>query len=141
MENPNHHSDKQKAVETPSGTHALQVIAGTPPAPMLVGSMPVTLAEAPPSPRVTGPTTDPPRRSTSSYTSTEELSPALLRAIQQIVVVALREHVFAAAPPRVATPSDVEALEEEAREEASVPAPLVGRRREISLPEPQEVPP
>ncbi|KAL0463041.1 UNVERIFIED_CONTAM: hypothetical protein Slati_0191700 [Sesamum latifolium] len=117
------------------------VIAGTTPAPVLAGSTPVTLAQAPPPPRVAGPVTDPPRRSTSSDTSTEELSPALLGAIQQIVATALREHVSATAPPRVATPSDVEAPEEEAGEEAPMPVPPAGRRREIPLPEPQEVPP
>ncbi|KAL0361216.1 UNVERIFIED_CONTAM: hypothetical protein Sradi_3806100 [Sesamum radiatum] len=75
----------------------------------------------------------------SSDTSAEELSPALLGAIQQIVVAALREHVSAMAPPWVATPSDTEAPEEEAGEEAPVPVPAVGRRREIPLPESQEV--
>ncbi|KAL0462605.1 UNVERIFIED_CONTAM: hypothetical protein Slati_0148100 [Sesamum latifolium] len=71
----------------------------------------------------------------------EELSPALLGAIQQIIAAALREHVSATAPPWVATPSDVEAPEEEAGEEAPVPMPVAGRRREIPLPESQEVPP
>ncbi|KAL0445747.1 UNVERIFIED_CONTAM: Pro-Pol polyprotein [Sesamum latifolium] len=141
MENPNHPSDKQKAVAPSSGTQALQVIAGTPPTPVLAGSTPVTLAQAPPPPRVAGPAADPPRRSTSSNTSTEELSPALLGVIQQIVVAALRENVSVTGPPWVATPSDVEAPEEEAGEEALVPMPLAGRRREIPLPEPQEVPP
>ncbi|KAL0445713.1 UNVERIFIED_CONTAM: hypothetical protein Slati_1699200 [Sesamum latifolium] len=115
-ENPNHPSDKQKAVAPSS-------------------------AQAPPPPRVAGPAADPPRRSTSLDTSTEELSPALLGAIQQIVSAALREHVSKTGYPRVATPSDVEALEEEAEEEAPVPMPLAGRRREIPLPEPQEVSP
>ncbi|KAL0462009.1 UNVERIFIED_CONTAM: hypothetical protein Slati_0088500 [Sesamum latifolium] len=99
MENPNHPSDKQKAVATLSGTQALQVIAETPPAPVPAGSTPVTLAQAAPSPRVTDPTSDPPRWSTSSDTSTEELSPALLGAIQQIVAAAFREHVSIIAPP------------------------------------------
>ncbi|KAL0406129.1 UNVERIFIED_CONTAM: hypothetical protein Slati_3926800 [Sesamum latifolium] len=141
MENPNHPSDKQKAVVTPSGTQALQVIAGMPLAPMFAGSTPVTLAQAPPPPPAVGPAADPPRQSTSSDTSMEELSPALLGAIKQIVAAALREHVSATAPPRVATPSDVEVLEEETGEEAPVPVPLAGRRREIPLPGPQEVPP
>ncbi|KAL0462653.1 UNVERIFIED_CONTAM: hypothetical protein Slati_0152900 [Sesamum latifolium] len=51
-----------------------------------------------PSSKSHGPAADPPRRSTSSDTSTEELSPALLGAIQQIVAAALREHVSVAAP-------------------------------------------
>ncbi|KAL0378452.1 UNVERIFIED_CONTAM: hypothetical protein Sradi_3150700 [Sesamum radiatum] len=69
----------------------------------------------------------------SSDTSTEELSSALLGAIQHIVVVALREHVSATGPPRVATPSDAEAPEEEAGEEVPVPVPAVSRRWEIPL--------
>ncbi|KAL0433676.1 UNVERIFIED_CONTAM: hypothetical protein Slati_2701900 [Sesamum latifolium] len=50
MENPNHPSDKKKAVTTPSGTQALQVIAGTPPAPVPAGSTPASLAQVTPSP-------------------------------------------------------------------------------------------
>ncbi|KAL0428495.1 UNVERIFIED_CONTAM: hypothetical protein Slati_3024300 [Sesamum latifolium] len=72
---------------------------GDAPSPVLAGSTPVTLTQASPSPRVTGPTADPPRWSTSSDTSTEELSPALLGAIQQIVAAVLREHVSVTAPP------------------------------------------
>ncbi|KAL0452890.1 UNVERIFIED_CONTAM: hypothetical protein Slati_1267100 [Sesamum latifolium] len=82
MENPNHPSDKQKAVAPSSDTQALQIVAA-----------------------------------------------------------ALREHVSATCPLWVATPSDVEAPEEEAGEKAPVPVPLAGRRWEIPLPEPQEVPP
>ncbi|KAL0453943.1 UNVERIFIED_CONTAM: hypothetical protein Slati_1372400 [Sesamum latifolium] len=77
----------------------------------------------------------------SSDTSTEELSPALLGAIQQIVAAAFREHVSATARPWVATPSDVETPEEEAGEEAPVPVPPGGKRQKILLPESQEVPP
>ncbi|KAL0448107.1 UNVERIFIED_CONTAM: hypothetical protein Slati_1938600 [Sesamum latifolium] len=40
-------------------------------------------------------------------------------------------------PPRVATPSDVEAPEEKAGEDVPIPLPLSGRRRENPLPEPQ----
>ncbi|KAL0458515.1 UNVERIFIED_CONTAM: hypothetical protein Slati_0478700, partial [Sesamum latifolium] len=69
----------------------------------------------PPPPRAVDPTTDPPRRSTSSDTSTEELG-----AIQQIVAAAFREHVSTTAPPRVTTPSEVEAPKEDAGEEAPV---------------------
>ncbi|KAL0437674.1 UNVERIFIED_CONTAM: hypothetical protein Sradi_0475300 [Sesamum radiatum] len=141
MENPNHPSDKQKVVATPSDTQALQVIAGTLPAPLPSGPTPVTLAQAAPSPQVTGPTSDPPRWSTPSDTSTEEISPVLLGVIQQIVAAALRERVTVIAPLRVATPSDVEAPEEEAGEDIPVHLPLPGRRRENPLPEPQEVPP
>ncbi|KAL0292284.1 UNVERIFIED_CONTAM: hypothetical protein Sradi_6995900 [Sesamum radiatum] len=112
MENPNHPSNKQKVVATPSDTQALQVIAGTPLAPMPAGPTPVTLARAAP-----------------------------LHKLRQIVAAALRERVTVAAPPRVATQSDVEAPEEEAGEDVPVPLPLSGRRRENPVPEPQEIPP
>ncbi|KAL0410826.1 UNVERIFIED_CONTAM: hypothetical protein Slati_3672300 [Sesamum latifolium] len=88
-----------------------------------------------------GPAADPPRRSTSSDTSTEEFSPALLGAIQQIVAAALREHVSVAAPPRLAPPPEAEVLEEEGEEEAPVPVLPAGRRRDIPRHEPPEVPP
>ncbi|KAL0411386.1 UNVERIFIED_CONTAM: hypothetical protein Slati_3728300 [Sesamum latifolium] len=94
----------------------------------------------PPPPRVTDPVADLPCRSTSSDTSTEELSPALLRAIQYVVAAALREHVPVAAPPRVAPPPEADALDEEDEEEIPVPVPPAGRRRNVPLPELQEVP-
>ncbi|KAL0448636.1 UNVERIFIED_CONTAM: hypothetical protein Slati_1420000 [Sesamum latifolium] len=84
---------------------------------------------------------DPPRRSTSSDTSAEEISPALLGAIQKIVSAAIRQQVAALAPMRMATPSDVEAPEEEAEEAIPVPVVPIGRRLEAPLPVPQEVPP
>ncbi|KAL0448118.1 UNVERIFIED_CONTAM: hypothetical protein Slati_1939700 [Sesamum latifolium] len=68
---------------------------------VVTGSTPAALPQASLSPRIMGPTADPHRRSTSSDTSTEELSAALLVAIQQIVTAALREHVSIAAPPDV----------------------------------------
>ncbi|KAL0339388.1 UNVERIFIED_CONTAM: hypothetical protein Sangu_1460900 [Sesamum angustifolium] len=68
-----------------------------PPITTVEGSTPTTLVQTPPPPRVVGPTIDPPRRSGSSDTSTEELSPALLGAIQQIVSAAIREQVAALA--------------------------------------------
>ncbi|KAL0462906.1 UNVERIFIED_CONTAM: hypothetical protein Slati_0178200, partial [Sesamum latifolium] len=74
-------------------------------------------------------------------TSTEELSPALLRAIQHVVAAALREHVPVAAPPRVAPPPEADAPDEEDEEEIPVPVPPAGRRRNVPLTEPQEVPP
>ncbi|KAL0313241.1 UNVERIFIED_CONTAM: hypothetical protein Sradi_5723400 [Sesamum radiatum] len=83
----------------------------------------------------------PPRRSTSSDTSTEELSPALLRAIQHVVAAALREHVLVAAPPRVAPPLEADAPDEEDEGEIPVPVPPAGRRRNVTLLGPQEVPP
>ncbi|KAL0344691.1 UNVERIFIED_CONTAM: hypothetical protein Sradi_4300400 [Sesamum radiatum] len=75
----------------------------------------------------------------SSDTSTEEISPALLGVIQQIVSTAIREYVAAIAPTRVATPSDVDAPEE-AEEGVSTPLSLAGRRQEVPLPDHQEVP-
>ncbi|KAL0426203.1 UNVERIFIED_CONTAM: hypothetical protein Slati_2795100 [Sesamum latifolium] len=83
MENSNQAADKQKAVAAPIATQALQVMTGAPPPPVVTGSVPAVLPQASLPPRVMGPAADPPRRSTSSDTSTEELSPALLGAIQQ----------------------------------------------------------
>ncbi|KAL0401561.1 UNVERIFIED_CONTAM: hypothetical protein Slati_4186000 [Sesamum latifolium] len=114
MENSNQAADKQKAVAAPIATQAIQVMTGAPPPPVVTGSVLAAIPQASLPPRVMGPAADPPRRSTFSDTSTEELSPALLGAIQQIVAAALREHVSVAAPPR---------------------------RRDIPLPEPPEVPP
>ncbi|KAL0447966.1 UNVERIFIED_CONTAM: hypothetical protein Slati_1924500 [Sesamum latifolium] len=91
MKNPNQAADKQKAVAAPIATQALQVVTGAPPPPVVTGSASAALPQASLPPRVIGPAADPPRRSTSSDTSTEELSPALLGAIQQIVAAALRE--------------------------------------------------
>ncbi|KAL0454820.1 UNVERIFIED_CONTAM: Pro-Pol polyprotein [Sesamum latifolium] len=115
MENSGNTTNKQKAPETSTSAQALQV--------------------------VTGPMADPPRRSTSSDTSAEEISPALLGAIQQIVSAATREQVAALAPTRVATPSDVEAPEEEAEEAIPAPVSPTDRRLEAPTPVPQEVPP
>ncbi|KAL0458907.1 UNVERIFIED_CONTAM: hypothetical protein Slati_0517900 [Sesamum latifolium] len=67
-------------------------MTGAPPPPVVTGSVPAALPQASLPPRVMGSAADPHRRSTSSDTSTEELSPALLGAIQQVVAAALREH-------------------------------------------------
>ncbi|KAL0451529.1 UNVERIFIED_CONTAM: hypothetical protein Slati_1131000 [Sesamum latifolium] len=115
-------------------------MTGAPP-PVVTGSASAALPQASFPPRVMGPAADPPRRSTSSDTSTEELSPALLGAIQQIVAAALREHVPVAAPPRLTPPPEANAPEEEDEEEAPIPVPPACRRRDIPLPGPQEVPP
>ncbi|KAL0444036.1 UNVERIFIED_CONTAM: hypothetical protein Slati_2126300 [Sesamum latifolium] len=141
MENPNQAADKQKAVAGPIATQALQVMTGAPPPPVVTGSASAALPQASLPLRVMGPAADPPRRSTSSDTSMEELSPALLGAIQQIVAAALREHVPVAAPPRLTPPPEADVPEEEDEEEALVPVPPAGRRRDIPLPGPQEVPP
>ncbi|KAL0284794.1 UNVERIFIED_CONTAM: hypothetical protein Sradi_3803500 [Sesamum radiatum] len=101
MKNPNQTTDKQKGVASPIGTQALQVMTRTPPTPVVTGSAPAALPQASLSPRIMGPTADP-HRSKSSDTSTEELSTALLGAIQRIVAAALREHVSVAAPQRLA---------------------------------------
>ncbi|KAL0404545.1 UNVERIFIED_CONTAM: hypothetical protein Sradi_2095300 [Sesamum radiatum] len=90
-------------------THqALQVVTETSPASTNGESAPSPLAPVPPPPRVVGLVTNPPRRNSSSDTSTKELSPALLRAIQQIISAAILEQVAALAPARLATPSDVD---------------------------------
>ncbi|KAL0420591.1 UNVERIFIED_CONTAM: hypothetical protein Slati_3082700 [Sesamum latifolium] len=98
-----------------------------PSTPTFAGSAPATLAQATPLTRDVGPVIDPHRLSTSSDTSTEEISPALLGAIQQIVSAAIQEQVAALAPARVATPSDVDVPEEEAEEVVPVPVPPTGR--------------
>ncbi|KAL0448563.1 UNVERIFIED_CONTAM: hypothetical protein Slati_1412700 [Sesamum latifolium] len=141
MENPNQAADKQKAVAAPIATQALQVVTGAPPPPVVTGSASAALPQASLPPRVIDPAADPPRRSTSSDTSKEELSPALLGAIQQIVAVALQEHVPVAAPSRLTPPPEAHVPEEEDEEEAPVPVPPAGRRHDIPLPGPQEVPP
>ncbi|KAL0439125.1 UNVERIFIED_CONTAM: hypothetical protein Slati_2395500 [Sesamum latifolium] len=141
MKNPNQSVDKQKAVAAPIATQALQVVTGAPPSPVVTGSASAALPQASLPPRVIGPAADPPRRSTSSDTSTEELSPALLGTIQQIVAAALREHVPVAAPPRLTPPPEAHVPKEKDEEEAPVPVPPAGRRRDIPLPGPQEVPP
>ncbi|KAL0405937.1 UNVERIFIED_CONTAM: hypothetical protein Slati_3907600 [Sesamum latifolium] len=138
MENPNQAADKQKAVAAPIATQALQVVTGAPPPPVVTGSASAALPQASFPPRVIGPAADPPRRSTSSNTSTEELSLALLGAIQQIVAAALREHVPVAAPPQLIPPLEAHVSEEK---DEAVPVPPAGRRRDIPLPGPQEVPP
>ncbi|KAL0409729.1 UNVERIFIED_CONTAM: hypothetical protein Sradi_1907300 [Sesamum radiatum] len=56
-------------------------------------------------------------------------------------MAALRERMPVAAPPRVAPPPEAHVPEEEGDEEAPVPVPPAGRRRDIPLPEPLEVPP
>ncbi|KAL0373918.1 UNVERIFIED_CONTAM: hypothetical protein Sradi_3307500 [Sesamum radiatum] len=115
MENPNQAADKQKGVAAPIDTQALQVMTGASPPPMVTGSAPAAIPQVSLSPRIMGPTADPHCRSTSSDTSTEELSPALLGAIQKIVAAALREYVSVAAPSRLAPPPEEEVLEEEVR--------------------------
>ncbi|KAL0320158.1 UNVERIFIED_CONTAM: hypothetical protein Sradi_5277300 [Sesamum radiatum] len=139
MKNPNQTTDKQKGATPPIGTQALQVIAGAPLLPRVTGSAPAALPSAALPPKVTDPAADPPRRSTSSDTSTEELLPALLRAIQQIVTAALRERMPVGAPLRSAPLPEADVPEEEDDEEAPVPVPPAGRRRDIPMPEPQEV--
>ncbi|KAL0463351.1 UNVERIFIED_CONTAM: hypothetical protein Slati_0222700 [Sesamum latifolium] len=141
MKNPNQAADKQKAVAAPIATQALQVMTGAPPPPVVTGSAPAALPQASLPPRVMGLAADPPRQSTSSDTSTEELLPALLGAIQHIVAAVIREHVPVVTPPRVTPPLEADVPEEEDEEEAPVPMPPAGRRRDIPFPGPQEVPP
>ncbi|KAL0448744.1 UNVERIFIED_CONTAM: Pro-Pol polyprotein [Sesamum latifolium] len=140
MENPGDTTSKQNAPETSGSAQALQVVTGVPPTSTVAGSAPATLAQTIRLPRVVGPMADPPRCSTSSDTSAEEISPALLGFIQQIVSAVIREQVAALAPTRMATPSDLEAPKEEAEEVIPVPVPPTGRRLEAPPPVPQEVP-
>ncbi|KAL0427160.1 UNVERIFIED_CONTAM: hypothetical protein Slati_2890800 [Sesamum latifolium] len=123
MENLNQATDKQKGTAPPIGTQALQVITGAPSPPGGTGSTLAALPPAPLPPRVMDPVADMPRRSTSLDTSTEELSPALLRAIQHVVAAALREHVPVAAPLRVAPLLEADTLDDEDEEEIPVPVP------------------
>ncbi|KAL0289138.1 UNVERIFIED_CONTAM: hypothetical protein Sradi_7079900 [Sesamum radiatum] len=141
MENPNQTTDKQKGTVPPNGTQALQVITGAPPLPSVTGSTPTALPPTPLPPRVTDPVADLPRRSTSSDASTEELSLALLKAIQQVVAAALQEHVHIAAPPRTAPPPEADTAGEEDEGEIPIPVLPAARRRNVPLPEPHEVPP
>ncbi|KAL0391450.1 UNVERIFIED_CONTAM: hypothetical protein Slati_4530100 [Sesamum latifolium] len=97
MENPSNPANKQKIVKTSDNTQALQVVTGMPPTSADGGSAPATLAQTPSPPMVADPIADPSRRSTSLDTSMEELSPALLGAVQQIVSAAIREQVAALA--------------------------------------------
>ncbi|KAL0461243.1 UNVERIFIED_CONTAM: hypothetical protein Slati_0011900 [Sesamum latifolium] len=105
------------------------------------GSTPAASAPRMPPLGVVGPVADPPRRSTSSDTSTEELSPTLLGAIHQIVSAAIREQVAVLARARVATPSDIDAPEEKVEGNILVPVPPADRRQGAPPSAPQEVPP
>ncbi|KAL0456046.1 UNVERIFIED_CONTAM: hypothetical protein Slati_0943800 [Sesamum latifolium] len=140
MENPTNVADKQKTPDTSGNIQALQVVTGVSPAPTVIGPPTATLTQATHLPRAVGPMADPPRHSTSSDTSAEEISPARLGAIQQIVSAAIREQVAALAPARIATPSDVGAPEEEPGEAVPIPAPPTVRRLDIPSSIPQEFP-
>ncbi|KAL0411840.1 UNVERIFIED_CONTAM: hypothetical protein Slati_3773700 [Sesamum latifolium] len=69
MENPSNTTSSQKVPETSSR------VTGIPPTSTVAGSTPATLAQTTPLPWVVGPMADPPRHSTSSDTSAEEISP------------------------------------------------------------------
>ncbi|KAL0293221.1 UNVERIFIED_CONTAM: hypothetical protein Sradi_6949900 [Sesamum radiatum] len=79
--------------------------------------------------------------STSSNTSMDELSPSMLGAIQKIVSAAIREQITTLVPPLIASPSDVDVPEEEAKEDTHVPAPLIAGRQGAPPLAPQEVHP
>ncbi|KAL0401746.1 UNVERIFIED_CONTAM: hypothetical protein Slati_4204500 [Sesamum latifolium] len=85
--------------------------------------------------------TDPPRRSTSSDTSTEELSPALFRVIQRIVSATIQEQLAVLTLTRTTTPSDVDVLEEVAEEGAPAHVLPIAERQGPLLVVSQEVPP
>ncbi|KAL0458938.1 UNVERIFIED_CONTAM: hypothetical protein Slati_0521000 [Sesamum latifolium] len=119
---------KQKTVDT-GGNLTLQVATGTPSTAFGGGSALALLAPVPPLSRITDPTTDPPRRRISSDTSTEELSPAFMGAIQRIVSAAIREQFAVLTPSRTTTPSDVDVPKEVAEEGALVHVLPVARRQ------------
>ncbi|KAL0440284.1 UNVERIFIED_CONTAM: hypothetical protein Slati_2511400 [Sesamum latifolium] len=110
MENPANVADKQKTPDAPASTQALQVVTGVSPAPTVTGPPTATLAPAASLPRV------------------------------QIVSAAVREQVAALAPVRIATPSNVEAPEEEPGEAVPALAPPTIRRPDIHSSVPQEFP-
>ncbi|KAL0413163.1 UNVERIFIED_CONTAM: hypothetical protein Sradi_1518000 [Sesamum radiatum] len=124
MENPSNTTNRQNVIETSDNTQALQVATGTSLTAARGGPVPT-----PPPPGAVGPVTNPPRRSTSSDTSTDELLPAMLGAIQGIVSAAIREQIVTLAPPRTATPSDVGVPEEEAEEGTPAHAPPMAGRQ------------
>ncbi|KAL0420857.1 UNVERIFIED_CONTAM: hypothetical protein Slati_3108600 [Sesamum latifolium] len=130
MDNPNNTPNKQKAIETPSNTQALQVNTETSLTPVGGGSTPTPV---PPPPRALGPVADPPRRSTSSDTSMDKLSSMMLGAIQRIVSAAIQEQIATLVPARTATPFDVDVPEEEAEEGAPVPVPPMAGRQGLPL--------
>ncbi|KAL0394668.1 UNVERIFIED_CONTAM: hypothetical protein Slati_4433000 [Sesamum latifolium] len=138
MEIPSNPANKQNVVETSGNTQALQVVTGMPPTSASGGSTPAASARRILPPGVVGPVADPPRCSTSSDTSTEELSPALLGVIHQIVSAAIREQVAVCSCSR-ATPSDIP-LKRKLKEHP-VPIPPADRRQGATSSAPQEVPP
>ncbi|KAL0411270.1 UNVERIFIED_CONTAM: hypothetical protein Slati_3716700 [Sesamum latifolium] len=80
-------------------------------------------------PRTLGPMADPLRRSTSLDTSTDELSPMMLGAIQRIVSASTQKQIASLVSARTATLSDVDVPEEEVEEGAHVPVPPMAGRR------------
>ncbi|KAL0454330.1 UNVERIFIED_CONTAM: hypothetical protein Slati_0772200 [Sesamum latifolium] len=102
---------------------------------------PSSLGTSTPLLRITDPTTDPPRCNTSSDTSTEELSPTLLGAIQRIVSTTIREKLAVLTPTRTTTPSDVDVPKKVAEEGAPVHVLPVAERQGPLLVASQEVPP
>ncbi|KAL0411246.1 UNVERIFIED_CONTAM: hypothetical protein Slati_3714300 [Sesamum latifolium] len=113
MEIPSNPANKQNTIETSDNTQALQVVIGMPPTSANGGSTPTALAPTLPSPRVVGP----------------------------IVSAAIQEQVAVLARARVATPSDIDAPEEEAKGDIPVPITPADRRQGAPPSAPQEVPP
>ncbi|KAL0313567.1 UNVERIFIED_CONTAM: hypothetical protein Sradi_5756000 [Sesamum radiatum] len=124
MENFSNAANKQKAIEASANTQALQVATGTSLTSARRGSAPI-----PPPPGVVGLVADRPRHRTSLDTSMDELSPAMLGAIQRIVSEAIREQITTLVPSSIATPSDVDVPKEEAEEGAPVSAPPIAGRQ------------
>ncbi|KAL0437608.1 UNVERIFIED_CONTAM: hypothetical protein Sradi_0468700 [Sesamum radiatum] len=86
MKKPSNTIKEQKAVETPSNTQVLQVTTGESLTPSGGGS---TLLPVPSLPKAMGLVANPSRRNTSSDTSMDELSPAMLGVTQRTVSAAI----------------------------------------------------
>ncbi|KAL0385988.1 UNVERIFIED_CONTAM: hypothetical protein Sradi_2993100 [Sesamum radiatum] len=114
MKNPNQTTDKQKGATPPIGTQALQVIAGAPPLPEVTGSAPTALPPASLPPKVMDPAAEPPPEPVFGH-------------LNGGAVTNLTKSY----------PAD----KEEVEKEAPIPVPPTGRRREVPLLGPQEVPP
>ncbi|KAL0288152.1 UNVERIFIED_CONTAM: hypothetical protein Sradi_7104800 [Sesamum radiatum] len=123
---------KQKAGET-GGNQTLQAATRTSLTSVGGGS---TL----PPPRAISLVADPPRRSTSSDTSTDELSSALMGAIQRIVSAAIREQLAVLTPARTIAPSNEDFPKEVAEEGTLVYVFPVAERQGPLLVASQEVP-
>ncbi|KAL0420480.1 UNVERIFIED_CONTAM: hypothetical protein Slati_3070900 [Sesamum latifolium] len=106
METPTNAPNKQKAGEAPAATtQALQVVPS-----MSLTSLSRTATTA--TPRSTDPAADTPRIIVSPDASPVELSSDLLRTIQQMITLAIREQLAVLVPAQVKTPAEVSIFEQ-----------------------------